>query len=126
MRGLFKYLIPFILSVVFFAASDRSVVSVSEAVLFGDIPESIETATNLSAKESVPCLPRQVSFATAVHAQNSARRTDNIQRQNFSFVRSGKVITPDIIFFIQEISRNTYSSLTDPASRLVSLCRFII
>lgn len=97
---------------------------ISEEV--ADIIENGGTSTYLAETDNEVCVPRQVSFASSARVQGKARRTENVQRQSFEFVRSGKIINPAIRYFIQKKSINNHSSLSDPADKLARLGKLII
>lgn len=97
---------------------------ISEEV--ADIIENGGTSTYLTETDNEVCVPRQVSFASSARVQGKARRTENVQRQSFEFVRSGKIINPAIRYFIQKKSINNHSSLSDPADKLARLGKLII
>lgn len=141
MKQTLKYLIIFALTVVFAEASEWSGASfatssghierregrgcgISEEV--ADIIENGGTSTYLTETDNEVCVPRQVSFASSARVQGKARRTENVQRQSFEFVRSGKIINPAIRYFIQKKSINNHSSLSDPADKLARLGKLII
>lgn len=117
MRGMLKYLILFIVSAVSWEAADIQ-----------DMPlEKAELSTIcLSEADSDFCLPARVSFSSPARIQTGTRRTDNIQRQSFEFVKSGKVINPAISCVILRTSVNGRSSLSDPARKLLCLGKLII
>lgn len=124
MKRVLKYLILFIVAVAFFEAPDR--VDISEHCVQDKMIENVEISTFLSETDHDFCLPRQVSSSGLARLQSNTRRNDNIQRQSFEFVKSGKAINPNIIYFVQKITINTYSSLTDPAHLLACLGKLII
>lgn len=124
MKGLFKYLILFIVAAAF---CNDARCSASPDI---DVVEcNIETAAysaSISATDSDICTPRQVSSINSVRLQKSARRTGNVLRHTLEFVKAGKTVNAGIQDFVQRISINTFSSLTEPAQRLARLGRLII
>lgn len=117
MRGVLKYLILFIVSVVSWEAAESSDLPLEEASL---------STVCLSETDSDFCLPAKVSFASPARVQSGARRTDNIQRNTFEFVKAGKLINSGIRCFMLRTSLSGNSSLSDPSRKLLFLGRLII
>lgn len=127
MKRFLKYLIMSIVIVAFCEASGASdAVSLQIDPFSGSSIESIEPTSFISEPENELCLPRQVSFAAPARLKSTTRRTDNVQRQNFEFVKSGSVIRPSVRYLVQQFSIASCSSLSDASSRVVRLGRLVI
>ena len=71
-------------------------------------------------------LPRQTPSVPVIRLQHTARRIANTQRNQFEFVKNGKVILAGTKHFRQDISPNIEYPFAKPAHRLISLGRLII
>lgn len=126
MRRILKYLLPIIVATVFVGSADDSTAHVKDYHI-GDISfEASFSQVSISQSESEPCLPRPVSFSNTVNVHSSARTTTNIQRNNVEFAKAGKVVNVSRLCVIQKISLIVYSSIFNPAQRLLGLGRLII
>lgn len=104
-----------------------SVVSFEAADSADDVVGKSEVSSTCFTESDYDyCLPVRASIAGPVRIHSTSRRNVNVQRQNFEFVKSGRIINPGIRCLIQKTSINNNTSLTDPASRLLSLCKLII
>lgn len=127
MRHLLKYLLPVMAALFFLSRSDGSVAYVTnENPDFEILSDVSAINASLSSPDADLCLPRQVSSANSQQFQNTIRRSETSHRQNYEFVRSGKTINPGLRYIVQRQSLITFSSLADPAYRLVTFCRLII
>lgn len=126
MKRILKYLIPLIVAVACFETDCWSDISSYDKVTQDYSLEAAKYSSYISETDSDICLPRQVSPANTISVQHCAKRPLSLQRQNVEFVKSGKVIKPDIRYFQQLSSISTHSSLTDPAHNLTRLGKLII
>lgn len=126
MKNLLKYLLPFIVAAAFAGGSAGSSSACDEEKVSGFSIDAATYTVSLSSAESDFCLPRQVSNVNTIRIQGSSRRTENVQRQGFEFIKSGKVINAGIRYFIQKNSIVTHSSHFVPAYRVISLGKLII
>lgn len=131
MKKWLKYLLVSIIALAFYDSAGEFFDSPS---LHGEYTSSI-CSTTISNPETDICAPRQESSVTAPRPasnvsssriQSNGRRYESNHRQNFEFVKSGKTINSGIRYVLQKQSIFNHSSLIEPASRLVCLCRFII
>lgn len=126
MKLLIKYLILFIVAAVFTEAQDRSDVSSDNHTFQCNLVETAEVTTFLSETDSDFCVPRQISSASTARVQGNTRRTDNVQRQNVEFVKSGKIIKSSVRYLVQKKSEALYSSPSDSGLKLARLGKLII
>lgn len=126
MRRILKYLLPIIVAAVFAGSADDSSAH-AKGCQIGDISfEASFSQVSISQSESEPCLPRPVYFSNTVNVHSSARTTTNIQRNNVEFAKAGKVVNVSRLYLIQKISLIVYSSIFNPAQRLLGLGKLII
>ena len=72
-------------------------------------------------------LPRQVSGISNIHrVPNVVKRSGNWHKNNFEFVKSGKVVNVSISNFIQKESLSNLHRFAKSASWLISLGKLII
>ena len=72
-------------------------------------------------------LPRQVSGISNIHrVPNLLKRTNSWHKNNFEFVKSGKVVNVSISNFIQKESLSNLHRFAKSASWLISLGKLII
>ena len=72
-------------------------------------------------------LPRQVSGISNIHrVPNLLKRTNSWHKNNFEFVKSGKVVNVSISNFIQKDSLSNLHRFVKSASWLISLGKLII
>ena len=132
MKKWLKYLLVSIVALAFYNGAGEYFVAercASEAIENTSGIENVYTSavcTNLSSPDSDFCPARQISSVTAPRLQSNGRRHESTSRQNFEFVKSGKIINSGIRYVLQKQSILSHSTLIEPASRLVCLCRFII
>lgn len=126
MTRFLKYLILSIVAVALCEASGVSVASSSYDGPQCPVIENLESSSFLSETDDDLCLPRQISYASATRLQSSIRRTDNVHRSSFEFVKAGSVINLSVRGFVQNHFTLVHSSLEDTLSRLASLGRLII
>lgn len=126
MKKLLKYLLFFLVAVIFVNCTDKSVSSVSDETEAGmSLIESLNH-TNISASDSELCIPRQEQVVNGQRVQNTTRRTNNAHRSSVVFAKSGKVINAELRYFIQQKSIIIHSTLMEPTHRLLSLGKLII
>lgn len=126
MRRLLKYLLPVIVTAVFWGCADHSVPHVSEIAVADICFDGSACHTDISASESGFCLPRQVSFGNTNRVQSTVRRTAGAQRMNLEFAKSGKVVNAGLRYVIQLQSVIAHSSLAEPSRKLLCLGKLII
>jgi hypothetical protein len=72
-------------------------------------------------------LPRQISGISNIHrVPNVVKRSGNWHKNNFEFVKSGKVVNVSISNFIQKESLSNLHRFAKSASWLISLGKLII
>lgn len=72
-------------------------------------------------------LPRQISGISNIHrVANAPKRTGNWHKNNFEFVKSGKVVNVGISNFIQKESLSYLHRFAKSASWLITLGKLII
>lgn len=126
MKKLLKYLIPVIVVAAFWNSTDNSTPYASEAVLADISTIECTNYSSFSKSQSEPCIPRQISLNNAHRVQSAARRATSIQRHSLEFTKAGKIINVGLRHAIKNNCSITYSSLTEPAQRLLYLGRLII
>lgn len=129
MKRILKYLILFILALAFHKADVLiGFSSQSTDVRDGHIEyfEEVRLSAFIFETEQDSCIPRQVSFAYPNQIKCNSRRTDNSHRQNSEFIKSGKVVNPNVSYISHKQSTTTFSSFSNPAYLLSRLCIRII
>lgn len=126
MKGVLRYLVLFIVSASLYNGAEKSFSPAADDSSSDFYPEAFVCQASLSSPDHDVCLPRQVSFAAPVNTQGSARRVEHSGRHCPEFIKAGKTVNPDIIYFVQKISIDGHSSLTEPAQMLCRLGRLII
>jgi hypothetical protein len=141
MKNWLKYLLVSIVALAFYNGAGEHLVAErcsSEAIENTSGIENVynsSVCTNLSSPDSDFCAPRPEPSVTAPRPapnvsssrmQSNGRRHESSSRQNFEIVKSGKTINSGIRYVLQKQSIFSHSTLIEPASRLVCLCRFII
>ena len=121
-----KYLLPLVCVVVFCDNADDSFADVVQDVTDGFVWETGSCGMAFSADEQEFCIPRPTSIANTQRVQTLSRRADAGQRQDFSFVKAGKVINAGIVFCTQNVYRFFPSGLSEPTHRLISLGKLIV
>lgn len=126
MKNLLKYLILLLVVVAFHNAAGRFDVP-SQHSDESNIPvESSTFSVSLSSAGSSLNLPSQVSFSSPIRVEESARRTDSHSRQNFVFVKAGKLINIGIRYYIQKTACVVKTSLTQHSAKLIYLGKLLI
>lgn len=126
MKLLLKYVIPVLVALAFVGYGDRASCADSAASDFEMALSEAAVSYDISESEPEPCLPRQITPSVNVVSHSTARRIDNSHRHSFEFIKSGKVINAYVGYFIQNPSIVLFSSLTEPAKRLICLGRLVI
>ena len=135
MKNWLKYLLVSIVAqALYHVAGDFHVVAKATSTSNNELISSIAGST-FSTPDTDICAPRPESSVTAPRPasnvsssrlQSNGRRHESSSRQNFEFVKSGKTINSGIRYVLQKQSIFSHSTLIEPASRLVCLCRFLI
>ena len=126
MKNLLKYLIPLLMIVAFHNAAGRfDVPSKSSAESNLPIENTALSVSFLSGSSSLN-LPSQITYSSPVRVEETARRTDSHSRQNFVFVKAGKLINTGIKYFVQKTTCVVKTSLTQHSGKLIFLGKLII
>lgn len=128
-KSTLRYIIPIILvALAAIGGSDRADSTVlGSEVGVSTIFSEVETHYfDASASHLDPHLPRQISSANVFRLQNAAKRTAGVQRNNFGFVKAGKVVNAGVRNVAHKESLNLQHFLVKPAYRLISLGKLII
>ena len=135
MKNWLKYLLVSIVALAFYnGAGEHNVVLKATSAVNEELISSIAGATFSTPKSDIfaprpgssVTAPRPISSVSSPRLQSNGRRHESSSRQNFEFVKSGKTINSAIRYVLQKQSILSHSTLIEPASRLVCLCRFII
>lgn len=129
MRRILKYIYLIIVVLVAFVRA-----TTNEPCLSDREPQTDTSSHNveLCYFESTPscsniCLPQHTSGVTLLHVQGTPiKRVCNAHKNNFEFVKFGKVVNAGIRSTIQKQSSNIFRSFTKPAHKLISLGKLII
>lgn len=127
MKSLLKYLFLSLVALAFHMGA-KSDLFAHEDVQDCNCTSTYTTSLNVSitAPETEVCLPRQVSTLTVPRLQSNSNRRETCYKKNFEVIKSGKAINSILRYVVQKQSLIIYSSLMEPASKLVRLCKFII
>ena len=126
MKNFIKYLIPIIIAFAFIDGMGKS-----DSV---DLENSIEDLTtefvtehvDFSIFDSALHNSRQISSVGAPNIKSTSQRTNNAHKNNFTFVKAGKILNIGVINSIQNNSQTLYSYLTKHIHRLISIGKLII
>lgn len=126
MKNLLKYLILFLVFVAFHDAASGFDVPSNHSIESKVPTESTTFSTSLSSAGSSLNLPSQISYSSPVRVEESARRTESHNRQNFVFVKAGKLIDTGIKYYIQKTACVVKTSLTQHSAKLIFLGKLLI
>lgn len=129
MSHILRYLIIILFSAVAFVCGAETVdytnANISADAQQQALPLSSE-ALDSSASDLEFYLPTQILGANTFRPQPTAKRTGSTQKNNYEFVKCGKVINIANRHFCQSKPLNVLSSRIKPVHRLVCLGRLII
>ena len=126
MLKILKYLFVIIVAAAVWSGADSAVEDILQERLDELSLEYVDCRTVVSEQGSEPCLPRQVTTTSVHHAQAGLRKSNNVQKNKFEFIKSGKVMNAGVRFIIQNRSIILNSSRCEPGHILLSQGRFII
>ena len=126
MKKFIKYLILIIIAFAFIDGAGKS-----DSV---DLENSIEDLTtefitehiDFSIFDSALHNSRQISSVSVPVLKTASQRANNTQKNNFTFVKAGKILNIGTINSIHNNSQTLYSYLTKPTHRLISFGKLII
>ena len=126
MSNLLKYLIPIIIAIAFIDGVDKS-----DSVVLTDSVQDVSTEveafySDYSSSDLDIYIPRRVSSTNVLRLQNTPKRANTTHRQNFKFMKAGKVVSIETSNFIQKKSQIIHSSFTKPVHRLISIGKLVI
>ena len=126
MRNFIKYLIPIIIAFAFIDGIGKSDSVVTENSIENLTTEFVTAHTDFSIFDSALHSSRQVSPVNASSLQNMSQRANNGHRQNYTFIKAGKILNTGVINSIHNNSQTLYSILTKPIHLLISFGKLII
>ena len=128
MRQILKYIFLIILVVAaFVGGANESCLSNSQGRTDATSCDVEQCYFKSSSLYSDICLPEQTSGITLLHVQATpAKKVCNAHKNNFEFVKFGKVVNAGIRSIIQKQSLNILCSFAKPAHKLISLGKLII
>ena len=126
MKKIVKYLIIAIIAIAFFGGTNKSDSAIAENSIEDLTIEFVTTDTNFSIFDSALHSSRQVSPVNTSSLQNTSQRANNGHRQNYTFIKAGKILNTGVINSIHNNSQTLYSYLTKPIHRLISFGKLII
>ena len=126
MKKIVKYLIIAIIAIAFFGGTNKSDSAMAENSIEDLTIEFVTTDTNFSIFDSALHSSRQVSPVNTSSLQNTSQRANNGHRQNYTFIKAGKILNTGVINSIHNNSQTLYSYLTKPIHRLISFGKLII
>ena len=126
MKKIVKYLIIAIIAIAFFGGTNKSDSAIAENSIEDLTIEFVTTDTNFSIFDSALHSSRQVSPVNTSTLQNTSQRANNGHRQNYTFIKAGKILNTGVINSIYNNSQTYYSYLTKPTHRLISFGKLII
>ena len=126
MKKMLRYLLPVIMTAVFWNCADKSASSVQEVAPADLSVMASACQTGISSTDMEFCLPSQVSYANSQRVQSAPRRTASTHRNGLEFAKSGKVFNACLKYSVQRRSIIVHSSMIEPSHRLLSLGKLII
>lgn len=126
MLKILKYLSVIIVAAAAWSGADSVAEDIPQELLNELSLEYVDCQAVVSEQGSEPCLPRQITTTSVHHVQAGLRKSNNVQKNKFEFVKSGKVMNAGIRFIIQNRSIILNSSRCEPGHILLSQGRFII
>ena len=126
MKKLIKYLIIITIAFAFIDDMGKSDSMVAENSVEDLTTEFVTTDTNFSIFDSALHSSRQVSPVNTSYVQNISQRANNGHRQNYTFIKAGKILNTGVINSIYNNSQTLYSYFTKPIHRLISFGKLII
>ena len=126
MLKILKYLSVIIVAAAVWSGADSAAEDIPQELLNELSLEYVDCQTIVSEQGSEPCLPRQITTTSVHHVQAGLRKSNNVQKNKFEFVKSGKVMNAGIRIFIQNRSIILNSSRCEPGHILLSQGRLII
>ena len=124
-RGLFKYLLLFIMAVAFFATTDNSHSTVNERHYTNSVSEISSCYSGHHTAYSDACVTQQVPSANVVRSQQYSKRVNNNHKRGLEFT-IGNTATAEVINYNREISSKKHSYFTKHSHSLISLGKLII
>ena len=125
-KSFIKYLIPIIIAFAFIDGLGKSNSAIVENSIEDLTIEFVTTDTNFSIFDSALHSSRQVSPVNTSYVQNISQRANNEHRQNYTFIKAGKILNTGVINSIYNNSQTLYSYFTKPIHRLISFGKLII
>ncbi len=126
MKNFIKYLIPIIIAFAFIDGMGKSDSAIAENSIEDLTTEFVTTDTDFSIFDSALHNSRQISSVGAPNIKSTSQRTNNAHKNNFTFVKAGKILNTGIINSLYNNSSTLYSFLAKPTRRLISFGRLII
>ena len=126
MKNFIKYLILIIIAFAFIDGMGKSNSTVTMNSIEDLTTEFVTAHTDFSIFDSALHSSRQVSPVNASSLQNISQRANNGHRQNYTFIKAGKILNTGVINSIHNNSQTLYSNLTKPIHRLISFGKLII
>ena len=127
MNNLLKYFISLIIVfIAFIGYTNSSNHTVDDNCNYNQTSDVISHYTDFSTANSDLLLPCKTSPTNVLRPQNASKRNCNTHKNNFEFIKAGKVINIGIRNFCQNNSLKVHSSFTKPANMLISLGKLII
>ena len=126
MKNFIKYLILIIIAFAFIDGMGKSNSTVTMNSIEDLTTEFVTAHTDFSIFDSALHSSRQVSPVNTLSLQNISQRANNGHRQNYTFIKAGKILNTGVINSIYNNSQTYYSYLTKPIHRLISFGKLII
>lgn len=126
MTKFIKYLIVIIFAIAFFGGTNKSDSTIVENSIENLTTEFVTVHIDFSIFDSALHSSRQVSPVNTSTLQNTSQRANNGHRQNYTFIKAGKILNTGVINSIYNNSQTYYSYLTKPTHRLISFGKLII
>ena len=126
MKDFIKYLILIIIAFAFIDGMGKSNSTVTMNSIEDLTTEFVTAHTDFSIFDSALHSSRQVSPVNTSSLQNISQRANNGHRQNYTFIKAGKILNTGVINSIYNNSQTYYSYLTKPIHRLISFGKLII
>lgn len=102
-KGLLKYLLLFIMAVVFFGTTDSNLSTVNERLYTDSVSEISSCYSDHLTAYSDACITQQVPSANVARQQLQSKRVNNSYKRGFEFI-SCKIATVDAINYNSENS----------------------
>lgn len=126
MKKCLKYLILLLMAAICYDVDCQSDISSEHCSFHCNDIEVVTLSTFVSETASDFCIPCQTSGSSSVRIQSNTRKTDNCQKNNFGFIKSGRIINLGVRRYISGFFVWRHSPFADSSSKRILQGKFII